>query len=78
MSNLTKLEFVALDITGKNYMPWTLDVEMHLESLGLSETIKENGISSSQEKAKAIIFLRRHLDEGLKCEYLIEKDHMAL
>ncbi|XP_073128651.1 uncharacterized protein [Henckelia pumila] len=78
MSNLAKLEFVALDITGKNYMSWTLDVEMHLESLGLSDIIKEINISTSQDKANAMIFLRRHLDEGLKCEYLTEKDTMIL
>jgi hypothetical protein len=30
MVNLTKLEFVALDISGKNYLPWILDAEIHL------------------------------------------------
>ena len=78
MSNLTKLEFVAFEITGKNYMPWTIDVEMHLESLGLTETIKEKNTMSAQDKAKAMIFLRKHLDEGLKYEYLNVKDPCAL
>lgn len=58
-------------------MSWTIDVKMHLESLGLNETIKENDITSSQEKAKVMIFLHRNLDDGLKCEYIIEKDHIA-
>ncbi|KAJ0017082.1 hypothetical protein Pint_12191 [Pistacia integerrima] len=35
MTNLTKLEFVALDITGKNYLSWILDVEIHLDAMGL-------------------------------------------
>ena len=52
MSNLTKIEFVALEITGKNYMPWTIDVEMHLESLGLTEIIKEKSTKFTQEKKK--------------------------
>ena len=30
MANLAKLEFVALDITGKNYLSWILDAEIHL------------------------------------------------
>ena len=30
MSNLTKLEFVELDISGNNYLSWILDVEIHL------------------------------------------------
>ncbi|XP_069145664.1 uncharacterized protein [Solanum lycopersicum] len=34
--------------------------------------------ASSQDKAKAIIFLRHHLDEGLKIEYLTVKDSLEL
>ncbi|KAL5578536.1 hypothetical protein UlMin_020235 [Ulmus minor] len=68
MSNLAKLEFIALDITSKNYMSWILDVEMHLESMNLIETINE----------EIMIFLHRHLDEGLKCEYLTIKDLSVL
>ena len=62
MTNLAKLEFVALDITKKNYMSWILDVEIHLQSMALIDTIKENNNTSLQDKAKFIIFLRRHLD----------------
>jgi hypothetical protein len=29
MSNLTKLDFEALDISGKNYLAWALDAEIH-------------------------------------------------
>jgi len=29
MSNLAKLEFVALDIWRKNFLSWILDVEVH-------------------------------------------------
>ncbi|CAM8940489.1 unnamed protein product [Rhodiola kirilowii] len=41
MSNLAKLEFSPLDISGKNYMPWTIDIETHLDSMNLPETIIE-------------------------------------
>ena len=41
MSNFTKLEFVALDISGKNYISWILDAEIHLTSINIGETIKE-------------------------------------
>ncbi|KAL5574959.1 hypothetical protein UlMin_016658 [Ulmus minor] len=78
MSNLAKIEFSALDVIGKNYMSWILDVEMHLESMGFSKTINEENETSSQDKAKAIIFLRRHIDEGLKCKYLTVKNPNAL
>ncbi|GJR43792.1 RNA-directed DNA polymerase, eukaryota [Tanacetum coccineum] len=57
MSNLSKLEFGALNVTGKNYMPWVLDVKMHLESMGIAQTIVENNDSPPQDKARANIFL---------------------
>ncbi|KAJ0011139.1 hypothetical protein Pint_33290 [Pistacia integerrima] len=78
MTNLTKLEFVALDITGKNYLSWILDVELHLDVIGLGDTIKEGNESSNQDKAKAMIFLRHHLHEGLKTEYLTVKYPLTL
>ena len=41
MSNLAKLEFVALNISGKNYLSWVLDVEIHLDAMNLGNTIKK-------------------------------------
>ncbi|GKA69417.1 hypothetical protein Tco_0775481 [Tanacetum coccineum] len=78
MSNLLKLEFSALNVTGKNYMPWVLDVKMHLESMGITQTIVENNDSPPQDKARANIFLRKHIDDGLKFEYLTTKDPSIL
>ncbi|XP_040933632.1 uncharacterized protein [Gossypium hirsutum] len=78
MSNRTKLEFVALDITGNNYLSWVLDAEIHLDAKGLGETIKEGNEESTQDKANAMIFLRHHLHEGLKAEYLTVKDPQIL
>ncbi|XP_021737856.1 uncharacterized protein LOC110704384 [Chenopodium quinoa] len=78
MSNLAKLEFVALDITGNNYLSWVLDAEIHLNAKGLGDTIKENNTATSQDKAKAMIFLGHHLHEGLKTEYLTVKDPQVL
>ena len=74
MSNLAKLEFVALDITGKNFLSWILDAEIHLDANGLGNTIKEKVTFV----VKAMIFLRRHLHEGLKAEYLTVKDPLVL
>ncbi|XP_015075343.1 uncharacterized protein LOC107019332 [Solanum pennellii] len=70
--NLSKLEFVALNISGKNYLSWVLDAEIHLAAKGLHATIRNE--ASSQDKAKAMVFLRHHLDEDLKIEYLTVKD----
>ncbi|XP_009798432.2 uncharacterized protein [Nicotiana sylvestris] len=78
MSNLSKLEFVALDITGKNYLSWVLDAEIHLAAKALENAIIQGNETSSQDKAKTMIFLRHHLDEGLKTEYLTLKDPFEL
>ena len=46
--------------------------------MGLTETIKEMNSTSSQNKAKVTIFIRRHLDECLNCEYLTVRDPSIL
>jgi hypothetical protein len=46
MSNLTKLEFVALDVSDNNYSSWILDAEIHLEAMNLGNTIKEDNQAS--------------------------------
>ena len=46
MSNLTKLEFVTLDISGKNYLSWIIDAEIHLNAMNLEATIKEGNQAS--------------------------------
>ena len=74
MSNLAKLEFVALNISGKNYLSWVLDVEIHLDAMNLGNTIKKTNDASLQDHTRALIFLCHHIDEGLKGEYLTVKD----
>ena len=48
MQNLTKLEFIAHDISEKNYLSWILDAEIHLTDMNLGNTIQEkkSGIST--------------------------------
>ncbi|XP_021734700.1 uncharacterized protein LOC110701356 [Chenopodium quinoa] len=70
MSNLVKLGFVALDITGKNYLSWVLDAEIHLDAKGVGEIIEESNEATPHDKAKAMIFPCHQLHEGLKNEYL--------
>ncbi|KAK9704952.1 hypothetical protein RND81_07G022600 [Saponaria officinalis] len=64
MSNLAKLDFVALNISGSNYLPWVLDAEIHLDANGLGETIKEGNTTTNQKR--------------LKYEYLTDKDPLIL
>ncbi|KAD2393365.1 hypothetical protein E3N88_40342 [Mikania micrantha] len=69
MSNIAKIEFPALNITGENYMPWTAHVKRHLKSMGVLETITEGNKCTEQDKAKADVFLHKHIDEMLQFEY---------
>ncbi|KAM1359651.1 hypothetical protein ACFX11_046624 [Malus domestica] len=78
MANLVKLDFAALDIIGKNYLTWVLDTKIHLEAANLKDTTREESSSSSQDRAKAMIFIRCHLDKALKSEYLTVEDSLAL
>ena len=78
MSKFSSLSFIALDISDKNYLSWVLDAEINLEAGNLGETIKEGNQRSLQDRAKAPIFLRHHLHEDLKIEYLTLKDPLIL
>nr|GEU64604.1 hypothetical protein [Tanacetum cinerariifolium] len=55
-------------------MSWVLNVKMHLESMRIAKTIVENNDSPPQDKARANIFLRKHIDDELKFEYLTIED----
>ena len=78
MSNITKLEFAALDISGKNYLSYILDAEIHLDAMNLGNIIKGGNTTSLQDRAKPLLFLCYHTDEGLKSEYLMVKDPLIL
>ena len=78
MSKFSSLSFIALDIFGKNYLSWVLDAKINLETRNLRETIKEGNQWSLQDRAKALIFLRHHLYDYLKIEYLTVKYPLIL
>ena len=78
MSNLIKCEFIPLNVSGKNYLSWVLDAEILLVANGIKEPIEEENTATPQQKAQALAFLRHHLDEGLKAEYLTVRDSLIL
>ncbi|XP_034227504.1 uncharacterized protein LOC117636893 [Prunus dulcis] len=78
MANLAKLEFAALDLSGDNYLSWVLDAKIHLRANGLGQTIVDENYASPEENAKAMIFLRRHIHEALKSEYVVVDEPLVL
>ncbi|KAI5338026.1 hypothetical protein L3X38_017297 [Prunus dulcis] len=78
MANLAKLEFAALDLSGDNFLSWVLDAKIHLRANGLGQTIVDENNASPEENAKAMIFLRRHIHEALKSEYVVVDEPLVL
>lgn len=78
MTYIVELDFVTIDILGNNYLSWILDIERQLENMHLEHTIKEGKEASLEDRAQTINFLRRHLDERLKVDYLKIKDPLVL
>ncbi|XP_074327463.1 uncharacterized protein LOC141665376 [Apium graveolens] len=78
MTNLAKLEFVALDVSGNKYLSWVLDAELHLSANGLKDTIDPEKIPTVEQNANEIIFFRHHIHEDLKSEYLTIKNPLTL
>ncbi|KAM2844849.1 hypothetical protein COP1_027363 [Malus domestica] len=80
MSNLNKLDFTALEVSGRNYLKWVQDVKLHLTTKNLCPTIEEatDEPIGEVEKATAMIFIRRHIHDALQTEYLAGEDPRAL
>ena len=77
MSSLTKLEFNALAINGWNYLSSQIDAKLHLQSKKLGDTIEKGNKMSPKKKTSALIFLRHHIHDDLKNEYLTEEDPLS-
>ncbi|KAK3442508.1 hypothetical protein EUGRSUZ_B02654 [Eucalyptus grandis] len=78
MTNIEKPKFHILEVSGKSYISWCLDMEMHLQGQDLANTITEDGTSNEKDKANALIFIRRHLHESLQAQYLPVQDSYIL
>ncbi|KAM1226029.1 hypothetical protein PS2_044207 [Malus domestica] len=81
MLNLNKLDFSALEVSGRNYLKWVQDVKFHLTANGIRATIEapiaDKPVDEAQ-KATAMIFIRRHIHNALQIEYLAEEDPRTL
>ncbi|CAN6707301.1 unnamed protein product [Malus baccata var. baccata] len=80
MSNLNKLDFIALEVSGRNYLKWVQDVKLHFTAKNLHPAIEEATDEPVGEAGKAIamIFIQRHIHDALQIEYLAEEDPRAL
>ncbi|KAM1432933.1 hypothetical protein ACFXTO_015419 [Malus domestica] len=80
MSNLNKLDFTALEVSGRNYLKWVQDVKLYLIAKNLRPAIEDemNNPVGKAEKVTAIVFIQRHIHDALQTKYLAEEDPRAL
>ncbi|GAV79262.1 hypothetical protein CFOL_v3_22727 [Cephalotus follicularis] len=78
MTNIKNKKFITLDISGKNYLSLVLYVKLHLSTKKLRHTIDEDHAALNEERDIALIFLRHHIDDDLKYEYLTVENSLEL
>ena len=85
MAKIASVDFDVLEANGRNYLSWQLDIKLHLQSLGLDDTIlapvavaDTDKAKAAMNRAKAVIYIRRHVDKTLKAEYLTVADPYKL
>ncbi|XP_068314917.1 uncharacterized protein [Pyrus communis] len=80
MSNLNKLDFTTLEVSGMNYLKWVQDVKLYLTATNLHPAIEKETDEpiGEAEKPTAMIFIRRHIHDALQTEYLVEEDPRVL
>uniref|UniRef100_A0A0D3BDF1 Uncharacterized protein n=1 Tax=Brassica oleracea var. oleracea TaxID=109376 RepID=A0A0D3BDF1_BRAOL len=78
MTNIEKLQFPALKITGENYVGWVTNVKPYLVMKKITETIVIGNKSPPEHIAETIIFLKKHLDENLTHDYANVEDPAEL
>jgi hypothetical protein len=69
---IIKLNFQELRIDGSNSLSWSLDIDAHLNSKDIQDTILTDNGPTLQDKANALILIRHHLADSLKERYMNE------
>lgn len=78
MSNIQKVEFEALKVSGENYLEWALDTRIFLNSKGLGDCIQADNKASDKDRSQAIFHIRHHLAASLKQQYLTLENPLEL
>lgn len=73
---ITALDFPPLQMSGNNYLTWVQNAQSNLTANNLEQAILDNPDveQSIYTKARAIVYLRRHLDASLIDQYLAIND----
>ncbi|XP_048493093.1 uncharacterized protein LOC125493656 [Beta vulgaris subsp. vulgaris] len=78
MARLANRDFEILEALGQRYLEWRVDAKAYLKSLSLYHTIVEGGAPTPLEQAKALVYLKHHIHEEIKSEYILVEDPKEL
>ena len=80
MSNFVRLDFPKLVPfrARRKYLMWASEVKIYLGRNNLSDTIVPGTECSDQQKERALLYMRRHLNEDFKSEHNLEMDRLVL
>ncbi|XP_010693631.2 uncharacterized protein LOC104906559 [Beta vulgaris subsp. vulgaris] len=78
MARLANRDFEILEASDQRYLEWRVDAKAYLKSLSLDHTIVEGGAPTPLEQAKALVYLKHHINEELKSEYILVEDPIEL
>ena len=78
MSKIANRDYAALNLSGDNYLQWALDTRISLKSKGLGDTIIEDSNENEKNRYRAICYMRHHLIEGLKDQYMTIENPLDL
>lgn len=70
MSIFEPSDYTALDISGENYLEWTINTSATLKSRGLGRCTIIGNYTTESEKYRAITIMCHHLTEELKNQYI--------
>ncbi|XVF86293.1 hypothetical protein PTKIN_Ptkin18bG0028300 [Pterospermum kingtungense] len=73
MSGVAKPKFEILDPTKENYLSWYVDIQLHLQSEALKDTLTktEKDAPKAKEEATAMILILQHLHQTLKNQFML-------
>ncbi|XP_048623768.1 uncharacterized protein LOC106378111 [Brassica napus] len=78
MSKISNLDYVALNLSGDNYLQCALDTKINLRSKELGDAITDGNNETDKNLYRAISIIRHHLIEVLKDQYLTMENPLDL
>lgn len=74
MSSFEVSDFIALDLSGDNWLGWAINTAYVLTIMGLGQCITQGNPATESDKERAITYMRLNLTSELKDQYAHVED----